>query len=78
LSLHDVIEAMRLLDGPATGRDVARLLGQHELEVAVRPITEGDRSTDFISVTVPGHEGRSGGGDAPTFGSHRSAGWYRG
>lgn len=68
MSLHDVIEAMRLLDGPATGREVARLLEQHELEVAVQPITEGDRSTDFISVTVPGHEGRSRGGDAPTFG----------
>lgn len=68
MSLHDVIEAMRLLDGPATGRDVAGLLGQHSLEVAVQPTTEGKRSTDFISVTVPGRQGRSVGGDAPTFG----------
>ena len=66
--MHDVIEAMRLLDGPATGREVARRLEQHDLEVAVQPITEGDRSTDFISVTVPGREGRSSGGDAPTLG----------
>lgn len=66
--MHDVIEAMRLLDGPATGRDVARLLEQQDLDVAVQPITEGDRSTDFISVIVPGREGRSSGGDAPTFG----------
>jgi hypothetical protein len=68
LSLHDVIETMRLLDGPATGQEVGRLLERHELEVAVQPISEGDRSTDFISVTVPGREGRSSGGDAPTFG----------
>jgi hypothetical protein len=68
LSLHDVIEVIRLLDRPATGREVERFLEQYELKVDVQPITEGERSTDFISVTVPGHEGRSTGGNAPTFG----------
>lgn len=68
MSLHDVIEAMRLLDGPATGQDVARLLEPHGLEVTVQPVTEAGRSTDFVSVTVPGRKGRSSGGDAPTFG----------
>jgi hypothetical protein len=66
--MYDVIETMRVLDGPATGREVARLLDGAGLEVSVQPVTEGDRSTDFIWVTVPGQRGRSAGGDAPTIG----------
>ena len=68
MSFHDVIEAMRLLDGPASGQDVALLLDRYDLEVAVQAVTEGDRATDFVSVVVPGREGRSSGGSAPTFG----------
>lgn len=68
MSFHDVIEAMRLLDGPASGQDVAFLLDRYDLEVAVQAVTEGDRATDFVSVVVPGREGRSSGGSAPTFG----------
>lgn len=64
----DVLEAMRLLDGPATGVDVARLFERYDLDVSIQPITEGDHSTDFVSLSVPGEQGRSAGGDAPTFG----------
>ena len=66
--MYDVIETMRVLDGPATGREVARLWDEAGLKASVRPVTEGDRSTDFIWVTVPGQRGRSAGGNAPTLG----------
>lgn len=68
MSLHDVIHAMTLLDSPARGREVASLLEEYGLDVSVEPIREGDHSTDFLSVTVPGKTGRSSGGEAPTLG----------
>jgi hypothetical protein len=59
---------MTLLDSPARGREVASLLEEYGLDVSVEPIREGDHSTDFLSVTVPGKTGRSSGGEAPTLG----------
>lgn len=68
--LKQVIEIMELLDSATVdGQRVAQYLrGRGLNDVEVKPI-QGDRgSTDFIKIRVPGKEGKTSGGDAPTLG----------
>ncbi|MFI0775288.1 DUF1177 domain-containing protein [Streptomyces sp. NPDC021212] len=77
--LKHVLEIIELLDRPQTSgallaehlREVQVAAGadpQQAPEIEVRTV-EGDQgSTDFVSVTVPGRHGKTGGGDAPTLG----------
>ncbi|MEV7866049.1 DUF1177 domain-containing protein [Streptomyces sp. NPDC088124] len=77
--LKHVLEIIELLDRPQTSGE---LLAEHlravqaaagadastAPRIEVRTV-EGDKgSTDFVSVTVPGRNGRLAGGDAPTLG----------
>lgn len=69
--LKEIIETFELIDDPqASGERAAskfREIGP-QAEVEVRTV-EGDRgSTDFIKLVIPGSNGRSKGGGAPTLG----------
>jgi hypothetical protein len=70
--LSHVLKVLDLLDRPdATGLLVAehlRALGDDSCTVSVEQVTGERGSTDFISVTIPGSNGRLAGGDAPTIG----------
>lgn len=68
MALHEVLEAMRVLDGPADGGAVAALLAGAGLDPVVETVAEEKGSTDFVTVTVRGSQGRSSGGEAPTIG----------
>ena len=70
--MKQVIEIFDLLDCPeASGSSVSKRLsekGVPENHITVKLIT-GDRgSTDFIRIVVPGSQGKSAGGSAPTLG----------
>ena len=69
--LKEIIEAFELIDDPqASGESVARKFREidPEIDIEVRTV-EGDKgSTDFIKLVIPGTDGRSKGGDAPTLG----------
>ena len=68
--LKQVLEIYELLDGPdASGERVEELLRSRGLEeVEVKHITGKRGETDFIRIRVPGLEGKSSGGSAPTLG----------
>jgi len=68
--LKQVLEIYELLDGPdASGERVEELLRSRGLEeVEVKHITGERGETDFIKIRVPGLEGKSSGGSAPTLG----------
>jgi len=68
--LKQVLEIYELLDGPdASGERVEELLRSRGLgEVEVKHITGKRGETDFIKIRVPGLEGKSSGGSAPTLG----------
>lgn len=77
--LKHVLEIIELLDRPQTGgellaghlRAVQAAAGadaRKAPQVEVRTVAGEKGSTDFVSVTVPGRNGRLGGGDAPTLG----------
>ncbi|MBI2216648.1 MAG: DUF1177 domain-containing protein [Candidatus Rokubacteria bacterium] len=70
MSLKAVLEAIELLDSATvTGDDVAGLLRKAGLQhVEVTPFTGERGATEFLRVRVPGVQGRSRGGDAPTLG----------
>ncbi len=71
--LTQVLQTLDLLDDPAaSGQRVVDALRAHDddpvLDITTRTV-EGERgSTDFVSVTIPGTEGRRAGGTAPTLG----------
>ncbi len=67
-TLAQVLEVMDVLDGYATGEDVAALLRRADLDVTVTPVAEGTGKTDFVQVRVPGTNGKTAGGAAPTLG----------
>ena len=68
--LKQVIEIMELLDSATVdGQRVAQYLRGRGLEdVEVKTIQGEKGSTDFIKIMVPGKEGKTSGGDAPTLG----------
>jgi hypothetical protein len=68
--LQQVLEIHDLLDrATITGIEVARHLGAHGLMQIQVETVHGDKGkTDFIKVIVPGRDGRSCGGSAPTLG----------
>lgn len=69
--LKEIIKAFELLDDPRTSGERAASKVREidpQAEVEVRTV-RGDRgSTDFIKLVIPGSNGRSKGGDAPTLG----------
>jgi hypothetical protein len=68
VTFSHVVEAIDLLDAPVWGRDVADVLVGAGLDVEVNSVT-GDRGrTDFLTITIPGANGRLAGGDSPTTG----------
>jgi len=68
--LKQVIEIYELLDrATVTGQDVVDLLAARGLtDLSLQPLTSEQGSTTFIRITVPGREGKSRGGAAPTLG----------
>jgi hypothetical protein len=68
--LKQVIEIMELLDSPeVTGREVADLLSSRGIEDSSVENIRGEKgSTDFIKLRVPGTNGKTAGGLAPTLG----------
>jgi hypothetical protein len=70
MTWKQTIEAYELLDSATvTGEQVVRLLRDRGLPTAQTTTVEGNKgSTDFLSVTVPGVEGKRNGGPAPTLG----------
>lgn len=69
--LKEIIETFELIDDPqASGERIASKFKEvdPQTEIEVRTV-EGDKgSTDFVKLIVPGSDGRSKGGDAPTLG----------
>ncbi|MFC4563806.1 DUF1177 domain-containing protein [Nocardiopsis mangrovi] len=72
MSWSHVISAFDLLDTPAaSGAAVAdhwRAHGAADGEVVVETVTGNGGATDFVRLTVPGSNGATRGGDAPTLG----------
>ncbi len=68
--LKQIIEAYELLDSAyVSGYKVAEFLGKRGLENIEVKTIEGPRgSTDFIKIVIPGKNGKSSGGTAPTLG----------
>ncbi|MCW4038538.1 MAG: DUF1177 domain-containing protein [Candidatus Bathyarchaeota archaeon] len=68
--LKQVIEIYDLLDrATVKGQDVLDLLEKRGLEdLSLQKITEEKGSTDFIKIKIPGREGKTRRGDAPTLG----------
>lgn len=70
MALKQVIEILDLVDRPTI--DVAALISRLTIEGAppprLLPARSSRGSTTFVSVLVPGHHGRNGGGQAPTLG----------
>ena len=68
MALQQVLQALDILDGMIAGEEVAEVLRDEGLAVETKLVTEGDRSTTFLRVIVPGLSGAQGGGSAPTTG----------
>ena len=68
--LKQVIEVMELLDSPTIdGEQVEALLKTRGLtDVTVKTIKGERGKTDFIKIKVPGSDGKTAGGNAPTLG----------
>ncbi len=68
--LKQVIEVMELLDSATvTGEEVAKQLRSRGLkEISVKTLKGPKGSTDFIRVKIPGTDGKTVGGRAPTIG----------
>ncbi len=65
----ETIAAYDMLDSAnVTGEKVAASLFRVGLRAYVKRITEERGYTDFVSVTIPGRDGKSNGGSAPTLG----------
>ena len=68
--IKQVMEVFDLLDSAyASGERVRQYLeSRGEAQIRVKTIREGKYSTDFMQIIVPGRQGKSTGGTAPTFG----------
>lgn len=71
--LNHVLDVVDLLDSPQTSgeslADYLRAQGETNADITITNVPgEGGLSTDFIRITIPGSQGKSAGGDAPTLG----------
>jgi hypothetical protein len=66
---HTMI-ALDLLDNARITGEILkkRLLDAGAESVSIRTMTGDKVSTDFVRITIPGYEGKTGGGNAPTLG----------
>ncbi|WP_217496001.1 DUF1177 domain-containing protein [Agrococcus sp. SGAir0287] len=67
-----MLQLIELIDSPAaSGERIAehlRALAPADASIEVEVAEEGALATDFVRVTIPGTDGRSSGGSAPTLG----------
>ncbi len=70
MALQQTLTVFEALDSAyVNGERVKQLFaGYKDIEVTVKQVTGMKGSTDFIHVLIPGTEGKSSGGTAPTFG----------
>lgn len=70
MTLKQTLQALDVMDsGYANGEQVKQLFKDYEQVSVTVTVVEGEKgSTDFIKIVVPGTNGKSSGGDAPTFG----------
>lgn len=70
MTFQRTLDVFELLDSPtASGRSLADYLqGLGSCDVEVVPVSGPMGATDFISVVIPGTEGKRSGGTAPTLG----------
>jgi hypothetical protein len=68
--LKQVLEVIELVDRPrVTQEDIQSLFASHGLEkVEVRSVESEEGKTEVVKLLVPGGEGKSAGGGAPTLG----------
>lgn len=68
--LSEVLQIYELVDKPGKpGKEVVALLKEQGLkEVTLKEVKEEKGSTEFIKVTIPGKNGKSKNGNAPTLG----------
>lgn len=70
MALKQTLTVYETLDSAyVTGDKVKELFQDYpKVSVTVQKITGEEGSTDFIKIVIPGSNGKSNGGDAPTFG----------
>jgi hypothetical protein len=70
MALKQVLEIIELLDRPEiSGSEIAEVFAARGLDgMEVKPVKTDLGSTTFLKLLIPGTEGKSGGGDAPTMG----------
>ncbi|WP_220289242.1 DUF1177 family protein [Microbacterium trichothecenolyticum] len=68
MSLQAVLDVMDVLDAPVDGVEVADWLLQRGVLAAVETVADERGSTDFLQIRIPGGQGLSTGGSAPTVG----------
>ncbi|MCM2535056.1 DUF1177 domain-containing protein [Neobacillus pocheonensis] len=68
--LKQTLTVLETLDSAyVTGENVKELFSQYSnVTITVQTVTGEKGSTDFIKIVIPGSNGKSNGGDAPTFG----------
>src|SRR5699024_2995329 len=69
--LHElVLKIFKELDRPDTnGEQIEHLFNSYgHKEITVTEIREDDGGTDFLKIKIPGNNGKTAGGDAPTLG----------
>lgn len=65
----EIMEIYELIDRPGkVAESVKELYAKHGAEMTVQEITEDTGSTDFVRVVIPGKNGKTNGGSAPTLG----------
>ncbi|USG65530.1 DUF1177 domain-containing protein [Brevibacillus ruminantium] len=70
MSLKQTITVFETMDSAyVNGEAIKKLFAGYDgIEVTVQTVTGEKGSTDFVKIVVPGKEGKSRGGSAPTFG----------
>ncbi|QQE74323.1 DUF1177 domain-containing protein [Brevibacillus composti] len=70
MSLKQTITVFETMDSAyVNGEKIKSLFdGYENVEVTVQTVTGEKGSTDFVKIVIPGSEGKSKGGNAPTFG----------
>lgn len=68
MTFKQVIEVMDILDAPVKGDEVAACIMKRGLDAIVTPVESNIGETTFLKIIVPGTEGKTLGGSAPTLG----------